>query len=168
MQCIAKNLLKNAYNFQAKENDVFITSYPKTGTTLVQNICHLLRSNCDMNFDEISQVTPWTKVALDCGMDLNAEQQYKPRLYKSHEPYHHIAKGGKYIYIIRNPKSVLVSAYKFITDYCGFNQNQQDISLDDFTTHIFLALGTNSGTYVDHILSYLPVYNDPNVLFIFF
>lgn len=97
--------------------DVFITTYPKCGTTWVSFICHCLRTRGDDNFEEITEVIPWTIVAKDCGQDLNAPQVATPRLFKSHEAYNLIPKGGKYIYCVRNPLDVAMSFYEFIVGY---------------------------------------------------
>ena len=60
--------------FSPKATDVFITTYPKCGTTWMTQICHMLRTNCDMDFGEITEVVPWDILALDCGQRLDAPQ----------------------------------------------------------------------------------------------
>ena len=42
--------------FNPQSNDVFITTFPKTGTTWVTMMLHSLRSRGDMNFEEITEV----------------------------------------------------------------------------------------------------------------
>lgn len=65
-----------------RPSDVFITTYPKCGTTWVTFICHCLRTRGDESFGEITEVVPWTIFAEDCGQDLDAEQAADPRLFK--------------------------------------------------------------------------------------
>jgi hypothetical protein len=132
--------LANGLQFKPRPSDVFIVTYPKCGTTWVQQIAHGLRSGGDMNFDEIDVATPWTICALDCKLDLNAEQAFHPRLYKSHESETKIAKGGKYIYVARNPESVLFSFHQFVVDYCGLSP-ETDIGIDEFADKVFFGSG---------------------------
>ena len=42
-------------------------------TTWIQQIVHMLRSGGDMDFDDISRVSPWIEVAFALGGDLDAE-----------------------------------------------------------------------------------------------
>ena len=50
--------------------DVFINTYPKAGTTWVQQIVHQLRSGGDRwQFGEICDVVPWLGLAYDSGVD---------------------------------------------------------------------------------------------------
>ena len=43
-------------------------------------ICHMLRTNCDMDFGEITEVCPWDILAHDCRQDLDADQVASPRV----------------------------------------------------------------------------------------
>lgn len=47
--------------FQPSKQDVFIATYPKCGTTWVSFMLHLLRSDCDTDFDEITEVKCFSK-----------------------------------------------------------------------------------------------------------
>ena len=66
-------------NFKPRANDVFVTTLQKCGTTWMQQILHQLRSGGDMSFDEISDVVPYIELAYDTEIDIEAEQNYKPR-----------------------------------------------------------------------------------------
>jgi hypothetical protein len=106
-----------------RPTDIFVVTYPKCGTTWMQQIVHGLRTNGSMDFEEISEVMPWTIVAHDCGQDINSEQVASPRAFKSHECYEEVPKGGKYIYVSREPREVLVSFYHFLlswTQVCAY------------------------------------------------
>ena len=95
--------------FAARPTDVFVTTYPKCGTTWVTQIVHQLRTNGSMDFSEITEVVPWDILAQDCGQDLAAEHVANPRLFKSHEPAGKIARGARYICVARDPRDALVS-----------------------------------------------------------
>ena len=42
-----------------RPDDVFIATYSKTGTTVMQMLVEMLRSRGDTDFEEITQVQPW-------------------------------------------------------------------------------------------------------------
>ena len=73
-QGVAKGL-----QFQPRADDVLIATYPKCGTTWMQQIVHGLRTTGSMEFSEITQVTPWIEAAFDLDWDLEAEQVGTPR-----------------------------------------------------------------------------------------
>ncbi|MCX7063591.1 MAG: sulfotransferase domain-containing protein [Proteobacteria bacterium] len=98
-----------------RPSDVVVATFPKTGTTWTQQICHGLRSRGDMNFDEVSRVAPWIERGHMFGIDATAPQQFEPRVFKTHLEYEHVNKGARYIHVIRDPKDVLVSFYGFMS-----------------------------------------------------
>ena len=100
-------------NYVAGADDVFIATYPKCGTTWMQQIVHCLRTRGDMDFDEITEVVPWLELSHDLGMDNYAEQKARPHTFKTHFAWDQVPKGGKYIHITRNPYAVLLSFYRF-------------------------------------------------------
>lgn len=67
--------------------DVWIATYPKCGTTWIQQIVHGLRSRGAMDFPEISYVVPFVERAAQLGVDLNAPQVAAPRAFKTHLPW---------------------------------------------------------------------------------
>lgn len=71
--------------------------------TSALQIVHGLRSRGNMDFDEIGDVIPFIELALDCGFsDLDIDQGYLPRAYKTHAWYPDCPKtAGKYIHVIR-------------------------------------------------------------------
>lgn len=70
---------------------------------LVVQIIHGLRSKGNLEFEEISEVVPFIEHAHDSGyVDLNKDQGYQPRIYKTHAWYPYCPKNaGKYIFITR-------------------------------------------------------------------
>lgn len=100
-------------NFQPKSSDIILGTFAKCGTTWIQQIAHGLRTRGDMDFDDITTVTPWISIAYNLGWDLEASQKAEPRVYKSHLNWHDIPKGCKYICSFRNPEDAFVSFYRF-------------------------------------------------------
>lgn len=87
-------------------------------------------------------VCPWDITALDCGQDLDADQEGLFRVFKSHETYENIAKGGRYIYVVRNPEDAFVSFYNFLPKYMHCS-----VSVEDFATAIFGGLSHSGGIW---------------------
>jgi len=150
--------------FEPRSSDVFIVTYPKCGTTWMTQICHMLRGG-SMDFDEITEVVPWDVLAKQCGQNLDEDQVCEPRLFKSHESWETIAKGGKYVYVARNPLDAFVSFYRFLPGYMGLASD--DIDYDIFTEAIF-AGASHSGTIWNHYLGWYQQRDSPNVLWVFF
>jgi hypothetical protein len=99
----------NAVRWTPRPTDVAIVTYTKCGTTWLQQICHQLRTGGDMNYEEITAVSPWLDFALDCGVVLEDEQTgasgepLVPRVWKSHQRLAAINCGCKYIVTLRDP-----------------------------------------------------------------
>jgi aryl sulfotransferase len=165
---ITEESIAHGRAFKPAPADVFAVTYPKCGTTWMQQIMHMLRSGGDMDFGEVTEVVPWDCIALDCGQNLNDAQQYAPRCYKSHESYEGIGKGGKYIYVARDPRDAFVSFFNFLPAYMGIdNTDCQAISMDAFAEAIFAGV-SHSGLIWNHFLSFWKVREQENVLWIFF
>jgi hypothetical protein len=165
-------------SYQPRPTDVVITTTPKAGTTWMQQICHQLRSDGDMTYDEISTVVPWIELALDQNQDLEAPQWNAaaeasgrlPRLFKTHAWADHCPPFLKTIVVLRNPNDVLVSFYKF---FSGWFFEPGSIPLDAFAEEFWLARGVptskmQNASYFHHLVSWYDRRNDPGVLVVFF
>jgi hypothetical protein len=153
---------RHALAFQPQPTDVIITPYAKSGTTWVQQIVHSLRTRGDMNFDEITSVIPWIEMAHDLGMNLEQPQVARPRAFKSHLSWDLVPKGARYIYVIRDPKDVVVSMYHFMA---GWWFEPATIPLDVFAREQFLR-ARPPASYWAHVRSWWPHRHDPHVLFL--
>jgi hypothetical protein len=136
--------------FQPRPDDVIIATYPKCGTTWMQQIVHGLRTGGDMGFEEITEVTPWIEVAGDLGWDLDADQRAKPRAFKSHQDGDSVPAGCRYIVVLRDPRDALVSFYHFMD---GWFLEPGAVSLDEFTRDM-IEQGSRSGQYWTHLVSW--------------
>jgi len=82
----------------------------------------------------------------------------------------------KLIYVLRNPKDTLVSMYNFFKKLPPFQQEPLKSLLfngwDNFYKHYmrgaFPVDGSNEGSYMDHILSWLKYRDDKNIHFVFY
>jgi hypothetical protein len=146
--------------FRPRASDVIIATYPKCGTTWVQQIAHGLRTGGDMAFDEITEVVPWLEAALDLGLDLDAEQKAEPRLFKTHVRAELAPPGCRYISVIREPGDALASQYHFME---GWFLERGAVAIDDFVRLLAFSTGPGS-TYWNYLLSWWRRRDDPQVL----
>lgn len=131
----AKNLIfppitfQKGKDFKPRPSDVIVTPWSKGGTTWLQQIAHGLRSDGDMSFDDISEVSPWIEVADALGIDLDADQGWEPRIFKSHYSWISVPKGCRYIVAFREPYSTMVSYYRF---YEGWMFEPGTVTIDEY------------------------------------
>jgi hypothetical protein len=144
--------------------DVVVATYPKCGTTWVQQIVHGLRTRGSMDFEEISLVVPWIETAGMLGIDLDAPQVARPRAFKTHLPWDMVPRGGRNIYIVREPGDVLVSFFHFLK---GVIFEGDAIDLDTFAVEFFLAPSA-SGRYWENVRSWWQARDREDMLFLAF
>ena len=156
---------EKAMNFAPRSTDVIVVTPPKCGTTWMQQIMHQLRSGGDITFEDIDDVVPWIELAYDLGQDLDDEHKYQPRCFKSHEGYQRCPKGAKYIVIYREPCATFSSGYNF---HIGTGFQRDEITLGEFVRGYDLNQDKLSTSYFQHLLSWWPKRNDPNVLMLTF
>jgi hypothetical protein len=143
--------------FVARPTDVIIAPYAKCGTTWLQQMVHSLRTDGDLDFDDISRVVPWIETAGDLGIDLDAEQRGEPRAFKSHLGWHDVPRGARYIVAVRDPQDALVSAYRFLE---GWFIEPGTITIEALGWAHFVE---GRGYYM-HLASWWPHRHDPDVL----
>mmetsp|Transcript_10481 Transcript_10481/g.27190 ORF Transcript_10481/g.27190 Transcript_10481/m.27190 type:complete len:353 (-) Transcript_10481:362-1420(-) len=118
--------------WRPRADDVIVCTFPKTGTTLVQQICQMIRADGAMDFDEITQVQPWTDLAYDVGQDLDAAHKHWPRVFKSHQRPAAVQRGCKYIFTLRDPVGTLLSWFEFAHAH-GHPVVSKYASVDEYT-----------------------------------
>jgi hypothetical protein len=142
-------------SYQAQPTDLFISPFAKCGTTWLQQIVHNLKTEGDLDFDDISRVVPWVETAHKLGLDLYAPQRGAFRAFKSHLSWDDIPKGGRYIVSFRDPKDALVSFYHFLD---GWMWEAGTVSLAEFARSelvgIFYLANRGPGSYWHHMVSW--------------
>ncbi len=107
--------------FGEYDSDIYIATYPKSGTTMMQVILYQLTTKGDMSFNHIYDVSPWIHNA-----SLLRQEPVElphPRVIKTHDIYKEFPRGvkGRFIHVHRNGKDVAVSLYNQNKDYNNNN-----------------------------------------------
>lgn len=107
--------------FGEREDDIYIATYPKSGTTLLQMILYQLTTDGKMNFKHIYEVSPWLRNA--CFKGEKVPELPSPRIVKTHDDYKDFDKKvkGKFIYAYRNGMDVSVSLFHQNRNYNNSN-----------------------------------------------
>lgn len=147
------------YLHRPRPDDIFIVSYPKSGTTLMQMILYQLTTPGEMDFPHITSVSPWFELEFTRGNPKNLEVP-SPRLFKSHLMYAALPREGRFIYMARDPRDVAVSAYHHVSLVRG-----EDPDFEKFLRDFFLGRSP-FGSWFQHIASWWPHRDDPNVLLV--
>jgi hypothetical protein len=154
------NFLRGRMEFEVRATDVFISSYPRSGTTLTQWILHLLTHEEQPDPVHLTKVSPWFERSLAIG-ELTAadlERFPSPRVFKSHLPKQWLPDGARYIYVERDVLDVLVSYFHFYRAYLGFEG-----TLDDFYRR-FMDGNVQYGSWFEHVAGWREHESDPSVL----
>jgi hypothetical protein len=147
------------FEYVPRPDDVFIVTYPRSGTTWMQMILYQLTTHGSMNFPHIAEYCPWFEKS-QCFRG-GYEMRPSPRIFKSHLPYHQIPKGPcKYVYVVRDGKDVAVSNYHLHRKYLQF----QGTFAEFFEMFMHGKIGY--GSWFEHVAGWWKHRNDPNVLFL--
>ncbi|KAG8430751.1 hypothetical protein GDO86_020050 [Hymenochirus boettgeri] len=169
MKPIANNWEK-IENFLARPDDLLIATYPKAGTTWMQEIVDFIIHDGDLDqancaptyvrspFLEISSPPP-----IPSGVDV-LETTPSPRMIKTHLQYKLVPKSFwekncKVIYVARNPKDIAVSYYFFDL----MKQTQPDPGTWE---EMWTILGW--GSWFDHVINWWEAKDKHQILYMFY
>jgi hypothetical protein len=153
--------LQYGLEYDGSPDDIFIVTYPKSGTTWLQMIVYQLTTDGAMDFAHIEEVSPFLEITMIPRRRKISDLRATPRVVKSHLPYHVIPKGpGRYICGIRNGLDVAVSyhyhARKYLTRWGQY-------SLGEFFSR-FMAGQVPYGSWFEHVAGWLRNEDRLNVL----
>ncbi|XP_070589503.1 amine sulfotransferase-like [Erythrolamprus reginae] len=160
-------IIDSVESFEIQDDDIFLITYPKSGTVWTQNILSLIfyegHRDGTENITVIERI-PWLEYNI---FKTDLTKLPSPRVICSHLPYYLVPKGlrnkrTKIIYVFRNPKDVLVSMYHF---------HKISVTLEtpkDFDTFMekFLAGKVGNSLWLDHIEGWYTHKDDFNILFL--
>ncbi|XP_042212603.1 sulfotransferase family cytosolic 1B member 1-like isoform X2 [Homarus americanus] len=167
-QIVMSGIFKELPNFQFKPEDVIVASYPKTGTTWVQEIVYMLTHSLEKS-DDSSEVLetrfPYLEYPYPGIKSIGAKTG--PRYVKTHLPITLLPSSfensnAKLIYIARNPRDTAVSYFYFLR---LLTQCSYEGTLSSFIK-MFLSDMAVYSPFFDHVLGYWKSREDPSILFI--
>ncbi|XP_053722070.1 sulfotransferase 2B1-like [Synchiropus splendidus] len=163
-----QNSLKYYEEFTFRPDDILIVTYPKSGTTWMQEILPLIMSGGDPasvetlpNWDRV----PWMEEMRACV--LNLEERPSPRIFATHFHYNMMPKSffevrPKVIYVMRNPKDVFTSSFH----YYGMASYLVDPGPKAEFLRKFLDGQIMFGSWFDHVKGWLASDNKERVMYI--
>nr|XP_013008502.1 sulfotransferase 6B1-like [Cavia porcellus] len=157
----SEELLHALDSFDVREDDVFLVSYPKSGTHWIAEVIESIPNA------RISLTSP---IELGDVSKLEELKTYSERrVIPTHLSYDLLPvnikqKQCKIIYIIRNPKDTAVSLFHYYRE----NPNLPYIETWAAFFELFLQGEVVYGSWFDHVLSWEEHRNDKNILIIFY
>ncbi|XP_047988274.1 sulfotransferase 1C4-like isoform X2 [Leguminivora glycinivorella] len=179
-----KNIADDILNLAARPDDVWVTGYIRSGTTLTQELVWQVATECDV--ETASKIPLMTRyMFLEGQMSVGFmkskmkgevnERVYtfkeinsapSPRFIKSHAPFSllpsNLLDTTKVVYIARDPRDVAVSVYQFskkIFQYLGDFKMLWNIFVNDL--YMFSPI-------MEHVKEAWELRHHPNMMFIFY
>ncbi|XP_073836573.1 sulfotransferase 1 family member D1-like [Musca autumnalis] len=155
-----------------RDDDIFIVTFIKCGTTWMQETAWLLMNNLD--FEKCKSLNIWQRSPFLDLQGLNprvpsmvaiSKNLPSPRILKTHMPANLVPldiwkKQAKIIYVARNCKDVIVSSYHFLKNLGAWVGD----NIDDFATD-FMNNETIYTCFWAHIVDFWQMRNEPNIFF---
>ncbi|XP_063964758.1 sulfotransferase 1C2-like [Lytechinus pictus] len=174
-----KRAIDAVRNSKVRPDDLYIVTYPKSGTTWAEQLCVLVKGDGEKSTLEgthIMKLVPFIEICLDhrnpetspLKMD-EVEKMPSPRLLRTHclpkfLPYDVSTDDpkAKVLYVARNPKDAAVSYYHF----CNYVPPLPSYPSWDVFFEEFLAGRVPQGSWFENVLPWWRKRNHPNVLFL--
>lgn len=162
-------------NFQAREDDIVIATYPKSGTTWMSEIVDVIlnegdteKSRRDAIFNKVPMLEFWVPGAVPPGTQL-LDALPSPRVVKTHLPVSLFPKSFwdkncKIIYVARNPKDVVVSFYHFDK----MNQLHPEPGPWEGYVGKFIQGNIAFGSWGSHVREFWALKQEKNILYLFY
>ncbi|XP_075720364.1 amine sulfotransferase-like [Rhinoderma darwinii] len=174
--CFFKELMQPEFidslqDFKIRGDDVFMITYPKSGTIWTQHILSLIYSEGYRNGTEhieTSERVPWLEFqSLNKDANYDPNNRPSPRLFASHLSYKFVPQDlknrkAKILYVMRNPKDVIKSLYHFEA-MATYAETSPDF---EHFFQKFLDGDVFAGRWFDHVRGWYTHKDLLNILFI--
>jgi sulfotransferase len=153
--------------FVVNADDIFVVTFPRSGTTWMEQVIHLLLNQGEQGSKVLGDAVPWVETLP------NRPQRFKKflegmtgrRLFTSHLPYSLMPgkhySSTRFVYVARNPKDVAVSTYYHDRSKHGYEGTWEE------HLNLFFAGKVMYGSYFDHILPWWEATKQAsNILFV--
>ncbi|KAL2077998.1 hypothetical protein ACEWY4_025683 [Coilia grayii] len=162
--------LKYYEEFTFRPDDILIVTYPKSGTTWMQEIVPLIQSEGD--FAPIDTIPNWDRVPWleeHRANILNLEERPSPRIFATHFHYNMMPESyfkvkPKVLYVLRNPKDVFTSSFHYY-GMASFLVNPGTV--DEFLEK-FLDGKIMFGSWFDHVKGWINAKEQEHIFYIFY
>jgi hypothetical protein len=149
--------------YRPRPDDVFVATYPRSGTTLMQWLLHLLHNGGEPGeLRHLNEVSPWFERGLSTGelTPARIDALPNPRVFKTHLSAAWVPRSVRCIAVVRDGRDVAVSYYHFYRSYLRF-----DGSFDEFFDR-FLTGRLQYGSWFSHEAGWRARAADSNVLLV--
>lgn len=117
--------LRGRMAHHTRPDDIFVASYPRSGTTWLQQILLVLANDGEPSFVHVDDAAPWFERSLALGTRTAAdfESLPSPRVFKTHLPHAWLPPGARYVYVRRDGRDVAVSYFHLYRSHLGYEQS---------------------------------------------
>jgi len=148
--------------FKSRPSDLFLASYPKSGTTWLKALIFATLTRTSYPLDQHPllannphQCVAYLDLLFSSGRKALVEAIPSPRILSTHLPHSVLpdsisSSDCKIIYICRDPKDALVSQYHFLY----YDQSRKGADLSDEIFEMFREGSSPFGPIWDHVLGY--------------
>jgi hypothetical protein len=141
-----------------RDSDIYVSSYPRSGTTWMQMILYQLTTEGNMDFDHIGDVSPWLYYSARwCTIPACPPE---PRILKTHSDYNFYSPNtkGRFIYVIRDGKDAIVSLYHLRRYEQGY--------MGTFEKHFEERVNNDEDNWFEHVRGWVENKNSFPILYV--
>ncbi|XP_064596297.1 sulfotransferase 4A1-like [Liolophura sinensis] len=161
------NSLEQVENFEVRKDDIFVVSFPRSGTTWTQELVYMVANDADVEKASSMNLEarfPYLEDHENSPENLKTAES--PRFIKSHLPYRLLpkeieTKKPKIIYVMRNPKDMVVSFYHLWLKLRARYRGQ----FSDFC-ELFLQDNLMFSPWTEHVKEFWERRDEDNILFL--
>ncbi|XP_067632414.1 amine sulfotransferase-like [Eurosta solidaginis] len=171
---VDQRLVDKVHDMEVRDDDVWLVTLPKCGTTWMQELLWLVLNNFDFEAarnERLEVRSPFLEMDYAIHGDLDralesVETLKSPRLIKSHMPLPLLPqqlwyKKPKTIYVYRNPKDHIVSRYCHRRNM-GFGLEK---TIEQYVLEYIGKEDTESATDFDHVTEFYALRNEPWIFY---